>query len=117
MEELTPRRWTSLIRSYIRQGKWIPLAALLIVLAITATAALPLLWYGVSQAFDTPIHLARLGALDDALAQGELYPRWLPALLLGHGYPLFNYYAPAPYYLAEAFLLLGANASNAYAIA
>ncbi|MEZ4835956.1 MAG: hypothetical protein R2873_28825 [Caldilineaceae bacterium] len=45
--------------------------------------------------------------LDHHIAAGFFYPRWVPELMLGNGYPVFNYYAPATYYVAEALHLLG----------
>jgi hypothetical protein len=43
------------------------------------------------------VRLYHLGWL---LERGVWYPRWVPEMFLGYGYPLFNYYAPAFYYLA-----------------
>lgn len=51
---------------------------------------------------DAENHLLRLYTLRWMIEQGVWYPRWLPALYLGYGYPLFNYYAPGFYYLALA---------------
>ncbi|MEM6488600.1 MAG: hypothetical protein AAF677_10105, partial [Pseudomonadota bacterium] len=39
-------------------------------------------------------------AFRDALAAGELYPRWLPSMWGGAGGPDFFFYAPMPYFLA-----------------
>jgi len=38
---------------------------------------------------------------------GVFYPRWLPNLGFGYGYPVLNYYAPLTYYVAELFHTLG----------
>ena len=54
-------------------------------------------------------HLYRLYDLDWAMRGGVFYPRWLPNLGFGYGYPVLNYYAPLTYYLAEVFHLLGAG--------
>lgn len=73
--------------------------------------ALPALWpfcaEGLPRSFDGGLHLLRLGALDGHLRQGVLFPRWVPEMLLGYGYPVFNYYAASTYYAAELFHLLG----------
>src|SRR5205823_13543298 len=45
-------------------------------------------------------HLLRLYVLQWLIAHGVWYPRWVPDLFMGWGYPVFNYYAPAFYYLA-----------------
>ena len=52
-------------------------------------------------------HVARLFVFDQALRQGALYPRWVEGLGFGFGYPLFNFYPPLIYYVAEIFHLLG----------
>lgn len=54
-------------------------------------------------------HLYRLYDLDWTIHGGSLYPRWLPNLGFGYGYPVLNYYAPLTYYVAEVFHLLGAG--------
>jgi hypothetical protein len=73
--------------------------------------ALPALWpfwtQGLPQSPDGPLHLLRLVLLDYHVRQGMLFPRWLPELALGHGYPILNYYGAVSYYLAEALRLLG----------
>ncbi|HXI19169.1 MAG TPA: 6-pyruvoyl-tetrahydropterin synthase-related protein [Chloroflexota bacterium] len=56
---------------------------------------------------DAHIHLLRIYVIDAALARGDLYPRWLPDLYLGYGYPLLNYYAPGTYYLGSLIHRLG----------
>jgi len=54
-------------------------------------------------------HIARLYLLDQAVRQGSLYPRWLGSLGFNFGYPLFNFYPPLIYYVAEFFHLIGFN--------
>src|SRR5207302_606618 len=53
-------------------------------------------------------HLYRLAALDDALRQGELYPRLFPSFAFGYGQAVLAYYGPLSYYLAEVPHALGA---------
>lgn len=66
----------------------------LIVLGLT----LPVLWPLVGPAYlsshDGLHHLFRLLDLDWCIRGGVLYPRWLPHLGFGYGYPVLNYYAP-----------------------
>jgi hypothetical protein len=45
-------------------------------------------------------HLAALFL--DALRHGEIYPRWLPGLAGGYGYPTFVFYQPIVFYAASA---------------
>lgn len=83
-----------------------------------ALLALPALWpfysEGLSRSFDGGLHLLRLSLLHDYIRQGILLPRWTPALILGYGYPLYNFYAPGAYYLAEGLHLLGLSFYNAF---
>lgn len=46
-------------------------------------------------------HVARLIELDLGLKNGWFPPRWAPDLGWGNGMPLFHFYGPLPYYLAE----------------
>src|SRR3989344_1460117 len=52
-------------------------------------------------------HIVRLFLLDQGLRQGYLYPRWVDGLGFGFGYPLYNFYPPLVYYVAETFHLMG----------
>jgi uncharacterized membrane protein len=83
------------------QRPWLALPAL----------ALPALWpffaIGLTHSSDGALHLLRLVALDHQVRQGMLYPRWSPELFAGLGYPVFNFYGPFAYYLAELLHLLG----------
>ncbi len=56
---------------------------------------------------DGLLHLYRLVALDHAIQQGDLWPRYVPGLIFGYGAPVFNYYAPLSLYPLEALHLLG----------
>lgn len=44
----------------------------------------------------------RVYQIDKCLHDGQIPCRWTPDLGQMYGYPLFNYYAPLPYYLGEA---------------
>jgi len=89
--------------------------------AILALALVPMLWplieHGLSVSADGALHVMRLLALDTYVRQGELLPRWAPDLVGGFGYPVFNFYGPASYYLAEIPRLLGFDAFQSVAIA
>jgi len=52
-------------------------------------------------------HVARLVEMDQAIKDGHFPVRWVKDLGWGYGLPLFNFYAPLPYYLAQAFHLAG----------
>lgn len=94
-------------------------AALLIgpVLALFAIPAFyPLLNEGLTASFDGRTHLLRLAALANAVAEGIYLPRWLPAMQLGYGYPVFNFYPPGAYYLALLPSLFGLSLYWSYAL-
>lgn len=46
-------------------------------------------------------HVARLVELDLGFKAGQIPPRWAPDFGWGKGMPLFHFYGPLPYYLAE----------------
>jgi hypothetical protein len=80
---------------------------LLLALAIALIAAAPFLTRpGLPRRTDAELHVYRAAELGHALRAGVLYPRWAPDFYFGYGYPIFNYYAPLTYYLANAFSLL-----------
>jgi len=77
------------------------------VAALTAVATLPFLPSMPPRSIDGPLHLYRLAELDHCISMGDLFPRWAPDLAQGYGFPLFNFYPPLGYYLAEVWHLLG----------
>lgn len=106
-------RWTviatfrrSVVNSFWLLLPWLALPALL-----------PFYTEGLPRSFDGGLHLLRIGLLDRYLRQGFIFPRWAPELLLGHGYPVFGYYAPASYYFVELFHLLGLSFYAAFVTA
>jgi hypothetical protein len=93
------------------EKSWLVLPLLLL------PAVWPLVTGGLTQGHDLPNHLMRLAAFHAAILKGQWYPRWLPDLALGYGYPLYNYYPPGSAYAVELFRLLGFGpqaALNAY---
>lgn len=67
--------------------------------ALCLTAVQPFLFGQWPWRGDGLLHYYRLTALERAVAHGVWFPRWLPELGFGYGFPLFNYYAPLSYYL------------------
>jgi uncharacterized membrane protein len=81
---------------------------LLLLLLLTAFAWVPLLAPGYFlRAHDAGHSLFWLVEFDQAIRDGFLYPRWAPDHALGYGYPLWIFYAPLAFYVAEFFHLLG----------
>lgn len=79
---------------------------LILVFIITIPAFFALTKNGYFSMHDNQ-HIARLFVLDNAFSQGNFFPRWVDELGFGYGYPLFNFYPPLVYYVAELFRLLG----------
>lgn len=82
---------------------------LILLLLFSVPAITPLLQPTITQSADGLLHLYRLVALRHAIEQGALFPRWLPDLAFGYGFPLFVFYAPLSYYLT---LLLSLGSST-----
>ena len=72
---------------------------LLLVWLFALPAVTPLWQPTITDSADGLLHLYRLVALDQAVRQGVLFPRWLPDLAYGYGFPLFVFYAPLSYYV------------------
>lgn len=83
-----------------------------IVLGVGILPALQPLFSGQLFGADGLLHFHRLVQLDRAVRHGLLYPRWLPDLGYGFGFPLFNYYAPLSYYLLLPLRWLGLPAQT-----
>jgi hypothetical protein len=90
-----------------RLGSWLYL------LVAVLPAIQPLLGGALPWSADGLLHFYRLAQLHRSLRHGILFPRWAPDMGFGFGFPLFNYYAPLSYYLAEPLLLAGLSTQNA----
>jgi hypothetical protein len=81
--------------------------ALLLVLLLSLLAAWPFLMRpSLPRETDAELHVFRAAELGYVLRAGVLYPRWAPDFYYGYGYPIFNYYAPLTYYLANLLSLM-----------
>ncbi len=83
-------------------SKYKSILGLAIVFIIAVATLVPLFSHPYFTMHDDQ-HVARLYLLDQAINQGTLYPRWVDQLGFGFGYPLFNFYPPLTYYIAEIF--------------
>src|SRR3989337_4591724 len=54
--------------------------------------------------------VARVFEMGKSLNDGMFPVRWVQDLGYGYGYPIFNFYAPLPYYVGGFFTLLGFDA-------
>lgn len=102
--------WLVKLRHFFVDHLWLFLFPLVI------PALLPFYTEGLPRSFDGGLHLLRISLLDRYMRQGMLFPRWMPELLLGHGYPLLNYYAPGSYYLVEALHWAGLDLYTAFIV-
>ncbi len=65
---------------------------------------------------DTLLHLYRIAQMNALWERGIFFSRWAPDLMLGFGYPLFQFYPPLSAYLLTAlYWLVGQDASVAMA--
>jgi hypothetical protein len=62
---------------------------------------------GIIYTADGPLHVHRIFAMKTLLAQGNLWPRWIPWFHLGYGYPVFDLYPPGVFYAGGIMGLLG----------
>lgn len=80
----------------------------LAILALTAIGlTLPILLLGAPRSDSAVFNFVWTKQFADAIARGELYPRWLPGSFDGLGSPVFYYYAPLAFYVTSAFDLAG----------
>lgn len=56
---------------------------------------------------DGGLYLLRVFQLDVLVRQGIVWPRWAPGMVLGYGYPLFNFYPSLSFYPATILHSLG----------
>ncbi|MBN1283797.1 MAG: hypothetical protein JXB47_00200 [Anaerolineae bacterium] len=85
---------------------------LLVMLILALLSAWPFLVRpGLPRETDAELHVFRTAELIYCIEHGVIYPRWAPNFWYGYGYPFFNYYGSATYYLAAGFgLLTGSGA-------
>ena len=88
------------------------LLPLIIVLVFSFFAFKPLLSSGFFPIHDNT-QVQRVFEMTKSLRDGMLPVRWVADLGFGYGYPMFNFYAPAPYYAGSVFSLLGLDALSA----
>lgn len=96
------------------KGKTPPVIWLLLLLLACVPAILPFATPGYFWNANDARHDAYfIFEYDRALRDGNLYPRWLPDMTFGYGYPLFNIYAPLAVIVGEMFHLMGAGFTQA----
>lgn len=97
--------------------RWLWRHAWLLLPLLALPAFWPLLTRGLPASSDGELHLLRMMILGEQVRQGVLFPRWVPELYTGLGYPLFNYYAPLSYYLGVLLHAFGLSYATAFVAA
>ncbi|MBI5348931.1 MAG: hypothetical protein HZB77_06365, partial [Chloroflexi bacterium] len=67
----------------------------------------PLLTSNQICADDLQAHLRKAFVLEESIRSGNFFPRWMPDMARGFGYPMFNFYAPLSSYPLVAIHLTG----------
>ena len=87
-----------------------PKTKLLLGFLISVILVIPLVYKLLRPGF-FPIYddmqVIRVNQMDKCIKDGQIPCRWVPDLGYGYGYPLYQYYAPLPYYLLEVTHLSG----------
>lgn len=78
---------------------------ILVLLLVCIPASFLLLTPGFYEPQDLH-HVADIYQMVRAIGSGQLPPRLGPDFMFGHGYPLFNFYYPLPFYLGALFFFL-----------
>ncbi|MCL4383980.1 YfhO family protein [Patescibacteria group bacterium] len=81
---------------------------LMLIIVLTIPAFLALLQPGYYNMHDDMQPIRQL-ELEKCFKDGQIPCRWVPDLGYGYGYPLFNFYPPLPYFVGEAFRLVGVS--------
>lgn len=85
---------------------------LLGVVILSVFVVLPLLHQGFFPMHDDT-QIGRIGQMTKALLDGQFPVRWVRDLGFGYGYPIYNFYAPLPFYMGSLFQLMGFNVLDA----
>jgi hypothetical protein len=76
----------------------------------------PILKDTIVQTSDGTVHVYRILAVLQMAQTGNLWPRWIPYLHVGYGYPMFDFYPLGIYHIALFLSLFGITAPVAYNI-
>ncbi len=84
----------------------------IVIIAILLGTVLSLFQSGFFAMHDDT-QVSRIYLMSKSLADGLFPVRWVEDLGYGYGYPIFNFYAPFPYYLGGIFTLILGNSLTA----
>ncbi len=83
--------------------------SIIIVILFSLIAGISLFHKGLLPTHDGEYHVVRFFLFDEALRDGNLYPRWAAHLNNNFGVPLFTFVYPLPNYIASFFHSLGVS--------
>ena len=83
------------------KGRLYSFLAVVAILFFAFLAGFALLHPGLPPTHDGEYHVIRFFLFNEALRDGNLYPRWAAHLNNGLGVPLFNFVYPLPNYVAS----------------
>lgn len=104
-------------RSVAPRGDTHPLLPWLAIVFVAAFVTQRLWEPGALAGHSAWYDLTRMAVLDSAIRAGDWFPTWTPELYFGYGSPLFQFYAPLSYYLAEIPVLLGTDCATGLKLA
>ena len=96
-------------RRYVAFARTAPRLGLLAAIGVGLAAVWLTVARGLPDGYDAYSHLYRVIERSYLIKQGLFFTRWSPVLGFGYGFPLYHYYPPLLYYLAQPLLLLGFN--------
>ncbi|CAN5209736.1 hypothetical protein BH10PSE12_BH10PSE12_37420 [soil metagenome] len=83
------------------------------IFAVALLAMLPSFLFGPGATHSAPYNFMWIGQFGDAMANGNLYPRWFSASFEGLGAPTFYFYPPLAYWVGGAAHALGVSVLQA----
>jgi hypothetical protein len=90
---------------------WTPF---LFIFLLSTAIAWPLFGGKIIWLADGPYAFIKTVAMDEAWRNGDFVARWVPDLIHGNGYPMFNFYAPLFSYFSAFLMLLSLPAFWAF---
>lgn len=92
------------------------LIPIIIIVSFAVIAGFSLLHPGLPPTHDGEYHVIRFFLFDEALRDGNIYPRWAAHLNNGFGVPLFNFVYPLPNYAASILHLINISFIDSFKI-
>lgn len=98
------------------RGKLYSFLTIAAIFIFTLLAGFALLHAGLPPTHDGEYHVVRFFLFDEAIRDGNLYPRWAAHLNNGFGVPIFTFVYPLPNYIATLLHLLNFSFIDSFKI-